>query len=432
MKKLYLFILLFAAASATYSCGEDKTIEDQTTTNPDKEDDKDDKDEEKPGEGGGENPGEGGGENPGEGGGENPGEGGGENPGEGGGETPDDEPLLVSQIDREPWSYSSPMVNLFSTFRVTHDAQRLEFFGWSFEEDAVINMTFPEDTEKYNRAILKYTMGGWNKGPAEWDMTTQVMVLDKASGEYYEIARAFTPYGGLFNMNWNKTFYLDVTEYLPMLTGDTEFKVHYGGFDATDKRAHTMTMTYEFYTVKDEEVHKPIYSTKIYDSRFDGNGYRGWYYGSSLHPIEDDTHLGLREFTVPEDVNSLLMKVNITGHGMEQGVFPDREGYQTKNAAEFDENTYEVVINGESMGVGDIYYDNSDTYNQAGTYYFDRANWGPGLPANTHYWRIGNLPSDRKMSIDLNLERYISPEDEGAAYYIIQVDIFGLSESYTE
>lgn len=337
------------------------------------------------------------------------------------------QPLKLTELDREPWMWENPMKGEKSLFRVTSDRTKLEFFGWSTEEDAKIELTFPESTEEYNRAILTYTMGGWSFGPAEWDMTTQVMILDKASGEYYEIARAFTPYGNSFNSFWAKNFYLDVTEYLPMLTGDVEFRVFYGGFDATATKAHSMMMSFNFYNEAESTVKQPIYHTKIYDSRNNNNGYRGWYYGSSVYPIESDTYLGLREFTLPEDVDSLMMKVTITGHGMEQGTFPDREGYRTKNAAEFDENTYEVVVCGEKLGVGEIFYDNSETYPQAGTYDLDRANWGPGLPACVHFWSIENLPADRNMSIDLNLERYLSPEgvEKSGAYYIIQVDIFG-------
>lgn len=336
----------------------------------------------------------------------------------------------TGQLLRKAW-YNEPPITEESKFTVTHEAQRLSYFGSNVNDDAEIHMTFPDNTTEYNRAILTYTMAGWNEGPAEWDMTTQIMIYDKATEEYYEIARAITPYGGSFRADWNKSFYLDVTEYLPMLTGDVEFRVYYGGWDATDTHAHTVQMTFNLYSVDNTTDRRPIYHTKIYDSRVNDAGMRSWIYGSDSIPIENDEYLGLREFTVPTDVKSLLMKVSITGHGMEQGRFPDREGYSTKNAAEFDYNTYDIVLNGESKALGMIYYDNSNTYAQAGTYKFDRANWGPGLPINTQWWYIANFPEvegDRKMTIDLNLERYISPAKKGSAYYIIQVDIFGFAE----
>lgn len=52
------------------------------------------------------------------------------------------------------------------------------------------------------------------------------------------------------------------------------------------------------------------------------------------------------EFTLPQEVKSLLMKVAVSGHGHDQGRFIERTGYVTRNAAEFDENTYTIVING--------------------------------------------------------------------------------------
>lgn len=337
----------------------------------------------------------------------------------------------TAQLLRPAWYYDAPITDE-SKFTVTHEAQNLSFFSANTSGCKEIYMTFPDSTTQYNRAILTYTMGGWNEGPAEWDMTTQILIFDNATEEYYEIARAITPYGGSFDASWSKSYYLDVTEYLPMLVGDSvEFRVYYGGWDATALRKHTVQMTYDFYSVEDTTDRRPIYYTKIYDSNVNTFRMRGWVYGSDSIPIEGVDYLGLREFTVPEEVNSLLMKVAITGHGMEQGTFPDRTGYSTKNCAEFDYNIYDVILNGESKGLGMIYYENSNTYSQAGTYYYDRANWGPGLPINTQWWYIANFPEqegDRSMTIDFDLENYISPSNSGDAYYIIQVDIFGFAD----
>lgn len=194
-------------------------------------------------------------------------------------------------------------------------------------------------------------MGGWNQGPADWDMTTMIMVKDKKTQKMYEISRAFTPYGGSFGPDWNKTYYFDVTEYIPMLKGATEFHVYYGGWDATDKKAHTATLTFNFY---EEDAPNTIYYANVYDSRSSANtGYRSWAYGIDSADIEARERLGLRYFKVPEDVKTILMKVSISGHGHDQGKFIDRVGYKTRNAAEFDRNTYEVIVNEKCYGVGE-------------------------------------------------------------------------------
>lgn len=333
----------------------------------------------------------------------------------------------VSEFDRPAW-YNEHPESEKPSFSTSTDAIRLHFYGWGLEEDSVVKVTFPENTSNYRRAILTYRMGGWNEGPSDWDMTTMIMVRDKRTDTFYELVRAFTPYGGSFNSDWEKKYYMDITEYLPMLTGETEFHIYYGGWDATDKKAHTVTLTFDFYDGIPER--NTVYTKNIYDSRSSSNtGYRSWAYGVTGHDIEDDSRLGKRIVEFPENVKFILMKVSISGHGHDAGVFTDREKYRTKNAAEFDENFYDMVINGEVKNTGHIFYDNTNTYSQAGTYYFNRANWGPGLPLNTQYWIITDLPVERKFTIDFNLDPFKSKvndlKGEGVAQYIIQVDIFG-------
>lgn len=333
------------------------------------------------------------------------------------------------QLDKEPFYYISPE-NSISTIKVTSEEHRLSFFGWGESTDKAFSMELPNDISEVRRVLLEYRMGAWNIGPGEWDNTTMLFVEDKASGERYEIARAITPYGGSFGKYWNKTFWLDVTEYLPMLSGSTTFYLYYGGWDANDNRAHTATITLHYY--KGTPKRNVVFTHELYDSSKSGNsGYRGWAYGVEGHDIEDATRLGERIVEIPANVKRLEMRVAITGHGHDQGTFVERPGYRTLNAAEFDDNYYEVVVNGEKAAEkGYIFYSNTDTYKQAGTYYYDRANWGPGLPINVQYWNIAR-PADGfgRLSLDLNLEKFSSamtePNDEGVAQYIIQVNLFG-------
>lgn len=340
-----------------------------------------------------------------------------------------EKPIAVTQSDRPAWYTANPEGRDGDT-GVSSETFRLEFFGWGEQNDKQFTMTLPQHTSGFRRAILAYRMGGWNKGPSEWDNTTMLFVRNKADGQWYELARAFTPYGGGFNSKWSKTFYLDVTEYLPMLSGETEFRLYYGGFDANDERAHTVTFGFNFYDGTPER--NVVYTAKVYDSGSTGNtGYRGWAYGVASAPIEADERLGLREFDLPAGVRSLELKVSISGHGHDLGDFPDRANYQKNNAAEFVENTYKIVLNGElQSATGRIFYSNADNYWQSGTYLYDRANWGPGNPLSVHYWDIANLPAKGgKMTLDLNLERFVSTMDtvnaEGVAQYIVEVDLFG-------
>lgn len=333
------------------------------------------------------------------------------------------------QLDKEPFYYISPE-NSISTIKVTSEEHRLSFFGWGESTDKAFTMELPSDISNIKRVLLEYRMGAWGNGPGQWDNTTMLFVEDKLSGERYEIARAITPYGGSFGKYWNKAFWLDITEYLPMLSGNTTFYLYYGGWDATDTRAHTVTITLHYY--KGTPKRNVVFTHELYDSSRDGNsGYRGWAYGVEGHDIEDVSRLGERIVEIPANVKTLEMRVAITGHGHDQGTFLERPGYRTLNAAEFDDNYYEVVVNGEKAAQkGYIFYSNADTYKQAGTYYFDRANWGPGLPINVQYWNIAR-PAEGfgTLSLDLNLEKFSSANTElnaeGVAQYIVQVNLFG-------
>lgn len=336
---------------------------------------------------------------------------------------------ILFKIDRRSWSYNHPIATKEADFSVNSDTIRLHFFGWSLNEDSLITLKFPETTDKYNRAILTYRMGGWNEGPGEWDMTTMIMVKDKRSGELYELVRAFTPYGGAFNTNWEKIFYIDITEYLPMLTGDTEFLIYYGGWDATEQRAHTVTLGFEFY--EGERQKNIIFHHKLYDSRSSSNiGYRSWAYGVDSASIEAPERLGKREVKIPYNVKSLLMKVSISGHGADPGIFPNRPEYQQAiNAAEFDDSRYTIILNGDSLITEIIFQSNINNYYQKGNYKMGRANWGPGLPLKVDYWEIHQIPTNRILTIDFDLEPFKSKindlKAEGIANYIIEIDLFG-------
>ena len=336
---------------------------------------------------------------------------------------------ILFKTNRQSWSYTHPMADNKADFYATSDTIRLHFFGWSLDDDSLITIKFPESTDKYNRAILTYRMGGWNEGPAEWDITTMIMIKDKRSGELYELVRAFTPYGGAFDTDWEKIFYIDITEYLPMLTNDVEFYIYYGGWDATEQRAHTVKLGFEFYEGKRDKT--VVFSQKIYDSRSSSNtGYRSWAYGVDTASIEEPERLGNRTIKIPYNVKSLLLKVSITGHGADPGIFPNRPDYQQAiNAAEFDDSRYTIIINNDTLATEEIFQMNLNNYYQKGSYRMGRANWGPGLPMKTDYWELHQIPENRTLNINFDLEPFQSAlndlKAEGIANYIIEIDIFG-------
>ena len=323
-------------------------------------------------------------------------------------------------------------------FSYVTPAIKLEYAGATQEEVPHFTVTFPSDHRKYRAACLTYTMCSWNEGPADWDMTTIISIKNKKDGQWYEFTRAFTPYGGAFDKNWSKSYYMDISDFLPMMVGDTEFSVYYCGWDATDKRAHAVKLGFDFYEGQaDKNV---IFTSKIYDSCENSTpGYRRcWPYGFDVYEgvsynIEDAGRCGPRTIKIPAGVKSAVVRVDITGHGMDyEGKFNDRAGYQVNGAAEFDYQDYTVVFNGTALAQkGHVFEKNGNNYTQAGTYYYDRAGWGPGKPANVHYWEIKNIPDEgATINLDIDFERYtagktMTPNSDGNAYYIVEADIFG-------
>lgn len=349
-------------------------------------------------------------------------------------EGPEDEAeMTMTYYPRTAYQETKPERGYKGEFHYETDAMKLNYFGSSHEDCYQFSVDFPSDHSKYRDAYLTYTMCGWNQGPADWDMTTIISIKNKTDGKWYEFVRAFTPYGGSFSSSWSKSYYLNVSEFLPMMENKTDFNIYYCGWDATETKAHAVKLGFDFF--EGTPSLKVVYTAKVYDSSENSipEYRRCWPYGCEGYSIEDVSRLGKRTITIPAGVSSALVRVDITGHGMDPGVFPDRKGYSTRNAAEFDYNYYTVIFNGVPLPErGYIFEKNDDNYPQAGTYYYDRAGWGPGKMANVQYWEISNIPEGgTTVTLDLDLENFISqinnPNADGNAYYIIEVDIFGCS-----
>ena len=332
------------------------------------------------------------------------------------------------------YTESKPESAVKADFSYTTEPMKLYFYGVTPDEDYPFKVEFPQDASQYRAAYLTYTMCGWNEGPAEWDMTTIVRIKNKKDGKWYEFARAFTPYGWDFGPDWEKTYYMNITEFLPLMEGSTDFSLYYCGWDNTDKRAHALKLGFDFY--KGIPERKTIFTAKVYDSH-EGSmpAYRRcWPYGVEGWDIEDESRLGERKISIPAGVRSAEVRVDITGHGMDPGFFPDRYVKQANNAAEFDSQTYRVKFNGvELKQTGYVFEPNSDNYPQAGTYRYDRAGWGPGKPANVHYWVIENIPENgAEITLDIDFERFVSKinnaDHDSNAYYIISADIYGFDK----
>lgn len=336
-----------------------------------------------------------------------------------------DKTTISQDIERKPFYERNPMSKA-PAYTAEDEERRLQFPGWGMD-DPQFSLSFPEGAN-YGRVIMEYTMGSEGKGPADYDNLVMLYIKSKQSGEWLELARLFTPFGGMFDSTWEMKFYLDITEYAPLLSEHTEFKYFYQGFDATEERAHTMKIKILCYNAGKGNI---LGMQNLYDSSLNpNNGYRGWAYGVEGHNIETTERLGERKIDIPKGTREVVIRMAITGHGHDQGTFPNRPDYKVQNTAEFDDNYYYFTLDGiRQEAVGHIFYSNAGNYTQMGTYNYDRANWAPGNPMNVQYWNIKrNTTAAQSMKLDIDLEEFISsydaPNAEGVAYYVVKCDAF--------
>ena len=60
----------------------------------------------------------------------------------------------TAKSEIQPWYNSHPDSATTPDFRVKTGEVRLHFYGWGLNEDSVITVNFPENTDEYGRAIL--------------------------------------------------------------------------------------------------------------------------------------------------------------------------------------------------------------------------------------------------------------------------------------
>ena len=166
----------------------------------------------------------------------------------------------------------------------------------------------------------------------------------------------------------------------------------------------------------------------MYDSGLNSTQYnsRSWRYGVSSVDIEAAERMGERTFLIPEDVRELELRYSVTGHGSDKGYYPNRPDMVEIASAEFDENYYYFKLNGRLLDdvKGVMWYNNREiNYVQGGMARTPRCSWGPGLPVNVQYWSVLEIPENRILTLDIDLEPFVT---EGSySQYIVLVDLFG-------
>lgn len=224
-----------------------------------------------------------------------------------------------------------------------------------------------------------------NKIDSVWIASTQTLKLIYTP--YYEIfkvinnfelGRIITPYAKFFPKSFAYVYTFDVTDYANFLSDSVQIRINYSGY------TFGFTATIEF------EMVEGIPAREVYKIE---NLYAGYFaYGNKGNPIENK--LPLKVFVQDLETKSIKLKVNLTGHGME-----NKEG-----CAEFCDKRFYVKFNSAKIAEQHIWKTCGDNaiINQGGTWIFDRSNWCPGEIVNTFDYELNSQLGNNNIDIDLD------------------------------
>ncbi len=264
-----------------------------------------------------------------------------------------------------------------SNNRITLFEQETHNFGAAGQTQSN-NIILPYDIQNYHRILLHIDLDCPSGGCDPWDQPAKISVVN--DGKEYEIARYITPYG-IACGPWT----VDVTDFKSIMGGLNQFKSYiqvWGG------SGWNLTAEIELIENQNEEkiYHKflPLWQTDY------------WVYGDP--GIEDD--LDEVSFIVDNNTVSSHLRMTISGHG--QG--------NTKNAAEFSNQSHLVTVDGNPTEVHNL-WKNDCEFNpcnaQAGNWMPDRAGWCPGQAVDPYILNLTDLlQAGFLKSIDYELEDY--------------------------
>ncbi len=184
-----------------------------------------------------------------------------------------------------------------------------------------------------------------------------------------EIMSFVTPYGINLDLGWEgKTWTFDVTDFGPILKGDKRIYLTRGGQWQED-----MDIKFLFYEgTPVREVHSiqqiwPVTS-------------------ESYTVIQNDQKFEPRLLAKESDIESVVVKTTITGHGQE---------------GEFIPRNHHIKLNGTPLE-WTVWTECADNpiYPQGGTWVYDRAGWCPGAASDTKVFDISGIFGSEPIEID--------------------------------
>ena len=289
-----------------------------------------------------------------------------------------------------------------------HLYDSLTYYG-SFNRKALL----PTDTTKtYRRIYFLFTLGKYQCAPGtqycgSWDYSLDFVarpIMLNGGNDLYEIARGITPYataGTYFPWTWEHTYYLDVTDFAPILRDSLEIQAKYSGYSGG------FTLKTELMFIEGTPERKALSVHKVQ---------RGYYNFGGATSIEANLIPDTTQIELPATQADML--IAITGHGSDDN-----------GCSEFCKKYYTLKLNGDTIAQRDIWRmcGFCDIQAQTGTWPYDRANWCPGEKVPAHRYHLNGITPGTPFVVDMDMENYTSPN--GGAGYSIASYVVGYGPS---
>ena len=230
-----------------------------------------------------------------------------------------------------------------------------------------------------------------------WDRFANILVKDKNSGNWYEMARHITPYG-VGNDQLERGLEVDVTDFKSLLFGNVELKIY-----AETWVSEGWTISLEFDFLDGEPDYKHYRITPVI--QFNRNSLDGVPYGGKDGNTQiDEVKFDLKKtISIGSNINSAHFRTIISGWG--HATPRDSDG---RPCAEWCFRNHKIMLNNAEKCnhyMGPINCLNNPVKPQKGNWDDDRAGWCPGMLVPV---RIDNFDSNISNST-INFEYYFEP-----------------------
>ena len=260
----------------------------------------------------------------------------------------------------------------------------------------------PNNNATYRKIFLLYTIGRY-QCPAgaqycgQWDYSLDFIAkpLNPAvSVEEFEIARGITPYagsGGVFNLAWTHTYYIDITDFAPILKDSLQLMAQYSGYSGG------FTLATNIMYIEGTPEKEAIAIHKVQ---------KGYYGYGGVNSIEDNLIPDTTQIVAPATNADML--ISITGHGN------DNTG-----CSEFCEKYYTLSLNGTQIAQNDFWKKCGfcDIQAQTGTWVYDRGGWCPGEKVLAYRHHLPGVTAGTPFIVDMDMEAYTG-SNGGAGYSV--------------